>query len=301
MSEIIRVSKLKKSYREKTVLDGVSFSVQKGEIFALLGANGAGKTTTLECMEGLRRYESGEITICGSVPGSAEMRRNTGIQLQLASLPEDLTGREAADLFAAWGPASREKKAMDWADSLGMGELAGKRYGSMSTGQQRRLHLILALLHDPEVLFLDEPTAGLDVEGRLALHKLIREWGERGKTILLATHDMAEVEQLCSRVAVLREAHIVFDGTPSEMSRFAQKAARLRFTFARPLQGRFSCCEYLSGENGEELYSVGDITGALTEVAENVRESGNQILDVRLERPSLEESFVEMVRGGKEE
>ena len=200
MTEAILVDRLQKSYGSRAVLKDLTFRVYRGEIFALLGVNGAGKTTALECIEGLRTYDSGRISIHGRM----------GIQLQSASLPEHMKAMEAVDLFAKWNKASPGKAMLD---ALGIGEFAKKQYDQLSTGQKRRLHLALALIRDPDILILDEPTAGLDVEGRISLHKQIRQLKKEGKTILLASHDMAEVEDLCDRIAILTEGSIAFMGT----------------------------------------------------------------------------------------
>ena len=175
MNEAIKISGLKKSYGTHVVLNGLDFCVRQGEIFALLGVNGAGKTTSLECIEGLRKYDSGNITIHGRI----------GIQLQSASLPEHIKPLEAVKLFAKWNKTPLDKAMLD---ALGIYELAKKQYYQLSTGQKRRLHLALALTRNPDILFLDEPTAGLDVEGRLSLHKQIRQLKAMGKTIILASH-----------------------------------------------------------------------------------------------------------------
>lgn len=160
MNKAIEIGNLTKSYGTHIVLNGLDFCIQQGEIFALLGVNGAGKTTSLECIEGLRKYDSGSITINGIM----------GIQLQSASLPEHIKPLEAVKLFAKWNKASLDKETLD---ALGIYEFAKKQYYQLSTGQKRRLHLALALTRNPDILFLDEPTAGLDVEGRLSLHEQI--------------------------------------------------------------------------------------------------------------------------------
>ena len=190
MNEAIKISNLSKSYGTHIVLNGLDFSVQQGEIFALLGVNGAGKTTSLECIEGLRKYDSGNITINGIM----------GIQLQSASLPKYIKALEAVKLFAKWNKTSLDRATLD---ALGIYELSKKPYYQLSTGQKRRLHLALALTRNPDILFLDEPTAGLDVEGQISLHEQIRQLKAIGKTIILASHDMAEVENLCDRIAIL--------------------------------------------------------------------------------------------------
>ena len=170
MSCAIKVSNLQKSYGSHVVLKDLSFCVRQGEIFGLLGVNGAGKTTTLECIEGLRRYDNGSVAINGQI----------GIQLQSASLPEHIKPLEAAKLFAKWNKASLDKAMLE---ALGIYEFAKKQYFQLSTGQKRRLHLALALTRNPDILFLDEPTARLDVEGWVALHEQIRRLKASGKKV----------------------------------------------------------------------------------------------------------------------
>ena len=193
MNEAIKINNLKKNYGSHVVLNGLDFCVQQGEIFALLGVNGAGKTTSLECIEGLRKYDSGTIAITGKV----------GIQLQSSSLPGYIKPLEAVKLFAKWNKVPLDRAILD---ALGIHDFARKQYYQLSTGQKRRLHLALALIRNPDILFLDEPTAGLDVEGRLSLHEQIRQLKAAGKTIILTSHDMAEVENLCDRIAILSGA-----------------------------------------------------------------------------------------------
>ena len=188
------------------MLRGLTFHVKRGEIFALLGVNGAGKTTALECIEGLRRPDAGDITVDGRM----------GIQLQSASLPAHIRPMEAVRLFAEWNKAAADPSMLK---SLGIPGLNKKPYAALSTGQKRRLHLALSLIGDPDVVFLDEPTAGLDVEGRLSLHDQIRELKARGKTIVLASHDMAEVETLCDRLAILHDGAVAFIGTVPELAK----------------------------------------------------------------------------------
>lgn len=189
MDNAIEVKELKKSYGRHMVLNGISLQIARGEIFALLGANGAGKTTTLECVEGLKKYDSGTIAVNGSM----------GIQLQFSSLPSHIKPMEAIGLFSKWNK-SRIDDALICA--LGIHEMERKQYRQLSTGQKRRLLLALALVRNPDIVFLDEPTAGLDVEARLSLHHLIRGLKAQGKTVVLASHDMGEVETLCDRIAV---------------------------------------------------------------------------------------------------
>ena len=161
MTNAIEVNGLRKSYGAKEVLKGIDLCVRRGDIFALLGVNGAGKTTTLECIEGLRKYDSGSISVNGSI----------GIQLQSAALPAHIKGMEAVRLFSKWNRTNADTSMLA---ALGADSIANLQYQEMSTGQKRRLHLALALIRNPDIVFLDEPTAGLDVEGRISLHEYIR-------------------------------------------------------------------------------------------------------------------------------
>ena len=173
MTNAIQVNGLRKSYGEKEVLKGIDLCVRRGDIFALLGVNGAGKTTTLECIEGLRKHDGGSISVNGSI----------GIQLQSAALPAHIKGMEAVRLFSKWNRTNADASMLA---ALGADSIANQQYQEMSTGQKRRLHLALALIRNPDIVFLDEPTAGLDVEGRISLHEYIRNLKGQGKTILLA-------------------------------------------------------------------------------------------------------------------
>ena len=210
MTDALQVKGLRKSYGKKEVLKGIDLCIRKGDIFALLGVNGAGKTTTLECIEGLRKYDGGSIAINGSM----------GIQLQSASLPAHIKGIEAVRLFSKWNNVSVDTSMLA---ALGVNKLTNKQYQEMSTGQKRRLHLALALISDPDIVFLDEPTAGLDIEGRISLHEYIRTLKAQGKTILLASHDMTEVENLCDNLAILKDGRIAFMGTVNELTKAVGK------------------------------------------------------------------------------
>lgn len=268
MNEAIKVSGLKKSYGTHVVLNGLDFCVRQGEIFALLGVNGVGKTTSLECIEGLRKYDSGNITIHGRI----------GIQLQSASLPEHIKPLEAAKLFAKWNKNPLDKAMLE---ALGIYNLAKKQYYQLSTGQKRRLHLALALTRNPDILFLDEPTAGLDVEGRLSLHKQIRQLKAMGKTIILTSHDMAEVENLCDRIAILSEGKIVFIGTVGQLGETVGRHYNII------IQTENSTKKYESDNIGETLLSL------LTQYKEN----GESIVDIQTNRGTLEQHFMKITKG----
>lgn len=268
MREAIKVSDLTKSYGPHVVLNGLDFCVQQGEIFALLGVNGAGKTTSLECIEGLRNYDSGNIVINGTM----------GIQLQSASLPKYMKALEAVRLFAKWNKTPLDKEALD---TLGIYEFAKNQYYQLSTGQKRRLHLALALTRNPDILFLDEPTAGLDVEGRLSLHEQIRHLKAIGKTMILASHDMAEVENLCDRIAILSGGRIAFIGTVEQLSKTIGKHYNIT----------------IQTEDGMEQYESEDVGDSLLSLLMQYRERGEAITDIQIDRGSLEQHFMKIAKG----
>ena len=271
MKDAIKISGLKKSYGSKLVLRGLDFQIKQGEIFALLGVNGAGKTTTLECIEGLRKYDKGKIVVNGK----------TVIQLQSSSLPAHIKPMEAIKLFAKWNQTKIDDNMLK---ALNIKEIEKSQYLQLSTGQKRRLHLALALISNPDILFLDEPTAGLDVEGRLSLHEQIRKLKSLGKTIVLASHDMAEVEALCDRIAILNSGKIVFCGTPSELT---DKVGRRYYI-------------HLKTRNREESFETDTIEDTLISLLEECKQKHIQILDIKVDRGSLEQHFIEMARRGLE-
>lgn len=267
MNSAIQVRGLKKSYDSNIVLNGLNFQIEKGEIFALLGVNGAGKTTALECIEGLRKYDSGTIMVNGKM----------GIQLQSSSLPAHSKPMEAIKLFAKW---NRTKIDDTMLNTLGMKEFEKNQYMQLSTGQKRRLHLALALIGNPDIIFLDEPTAGLDVEGRVSLHEQIRKLKLQGKTIVLASHDMAEVETLCDRIAILNSGNIAFCGTASELT---DKVGRKYFILIKT-------------EQGDNTFETDNIESTLIALLSDLKQKGIRVLDIKVDRGTLEQHFIEIAR-----
>ncbi len=270
MSNAIEIKQLKKSYGTNAVLKGLNLVVHKGEIFALLGANGAGKTTTLECIEGFRTYDSGNIIVNGKI----------GIQLQSSALQANIKPMEAIKLFAKWNKTAPDNEMLK---SLGIYELSKRKYADLSTGQKRRLHLALALIGDPDVIVLDEPTAGLDALGRVSLHEQIRTLKSQGKTIILASHDMAEVENLCDRIAVLQDGIIAFVGTVDEFTAIGGKMHIIRIKTA----------------DGQKDYETENITETLLAVLTEYKQKDISILDIQTDRISLEQNFINVIRGAK--
>jgi ABC-2 type transport system ATP-binding protein len=214
----IAVSDLRKSYGDHEALRGVSFEIAEGEVFGLLGPNGAGKTTTVEILEGYRRRDGGTVEVLGTDPehGGPAWREHLGIVLQSSSLYPNLTVSESLSVFGGYYASPRSVDEV--VELVGLAEKRDARVKTLSGGQQRRLDLGLALVGDPELIFLDEPTTGFDPAARRAAWQTIRDLRSLGKTILLTTHYLDEAEQLSDRVAVLREGQIVTIGSPSELT-----------------------------------------------------------------------------------
>ena len=219
MSPVIEVRQLRKTYGRVTAVDEVSFDVEAGEIFGLIGPNGAGKTTTLECVEGLRTADGGEIRVLGLHPQRdlAALQPRVGVQLQEAHLQKRITVWEAIDLWASL--YHRHVDAAALLDQLGLSDKRRAWFMSLSGGQKQRLFIALALIHDPDIVFLDELTTGLDPQARRAIWDLVRHIRTRGKTVVLTTHLMEEAERLCDRVAIIDRGRVVDIGAPEALVR----------------------------------------------------------------------------------
>ncbi len=216
---LITVRNLRKSYGALVALDGISFDVERGETFALIGPNGAGKTTTIEILEGYRKRDAGDVLLGGLDPGlrSARLYRGIGIVLQQTALEPELTVKETVRAFSRYYPqALNVERVLDF---MALRRLERRRVATLSAGQKRRLDIALAVIGDPEVLLLDEPTAGLDPEARRNLWRVIAALNGEGKTILLSSSDMAEVEALAGRLAILLDGRILASGRPHELQR----------------------------------------------------------------------------------
>ena len=296
---IIELSHFGKRYREVWAVKDLSFEVKTGEIFALLGPNGAGKTTTLESMEGIRSFDSGAIRVCGLDPlhDARKLSRRVGIQLQTQGLPNAMTIQEAILFMAAYHRSAPDREL---AFRLGLGEKLNVPFGDLSTGYQRRLMLCLAGAHNPEVIFLDEPTAGLDVETRDILHGLIREWKARGKTLILATHDMAEAEKLADRALVIIRGRRAACASPRELTAQGNILTKVSLVtkndslLAHPPQIPSSGAGVV--DDRALHYRTSDPGECVKRIVEFVQHNGDALEDLRVERPSLEERFLELVK-----
>lgn len=296
---VVRVEKLVKRYGTFTAVNSLSFAVMPGEVFGLLGPNGAGKTTTLECLEGLRKADSGFLSVAGCNPQSEEQKLRTrlGVQLQSSSLPDSMTVSEAFELFSAWHHVAADRQLAERFDLM---ELFPKQFKQLSTGQKRRLQLVLALVNTPQVVILDEPTAGLDVQSRASLHAEIRTLKNQGITVLLATHDMAEAEELCDRIAIVIHGRLAVCGTPQEVTAAGNKETRitLHTRDGRLLPGEtIGEAAFIESKDGYLEWKSRNVAEAVTGILSRVQQAGDVVEDLRVERPTLEERFLEMVEG----
>ncbi len=239
MEPIIQVKNLRKVYGDTVAVDDVSFDVKPGEIFGMVGPNGAGKTTTVECIEGLRKPDSGRIRILGLDPQTDHrvLRERIGVQLQQSVLPARMKVWEALDLYASF-----YQNSIDWqvlVDQLGLAPKRQAPFAKLSGGQKQRLFIALALLPDPDIVFLDELTTGLDPQARHATWDMIRNVQDRGKTVFLTTHFMEEAENLCDRVAILDHGQIVAMDTPDALIQSLDASGRVAFQVTGELPEAF--------------------------------------------------------------
>jgi ABC-2 type transport system ATP-binding protein len=228
VTDVIVVDDLHKSYGALRAVDGVTFSVRAGELLGILGPNGAGKTTTLEIIEGLRAPDAGEVSVLGRRPWprNSELLPRIGVQLQASAFFDRLTAREQIHTFASLYGCS-VSDADEWLERVGLTERADTRTEKLSGGQRQRLSIACALVHDPEIVFLDEPTAALDPQARRNLWDLLRSLNENGRTVVLTTHYMDEAESLCDRVAIMDHGSILVLDTPDALIRSLDAGVRI--------------------------------------------------------------------------
>ncbi|MCX6025976.1 MAG: ABC transporter ATP-binding protein [Chloroflexi bacterium] len=298
---IIQVRNFRKAYGTFVAVDGISFEVERGEIFGLLGPNGAGKTSTLESLEGLRRPDGGTLRISGIDPSrqARQLRALIGVQLQTSGLPDTFRVDEAMRFFCAYhGVAPRD----DLLDRVGLDDKRAAQYHELSGGQQRRLALALAVAHKPPVVFLDEPTAGLDVASRVMLHDLMRELQAGGTTILLATHDMAEASEMATRVAILLRGKIAAIGTPMELTATGAGLTKISVhtegdCLANP-GASFPAVRQAQRQEDYFIYFSTDIGPTISALIAYINTQGDPLVDLRVERPTLEDRFLEITTKG---
>jgi len=296
METIISVNNLDKSYGKHQVLFDFNLKVKRGECLGVVGPNGAGKTTLLECIEGLRKWQKGEIIIEGRTieENPKYLRSIMGVQLQSSSLPDEIKVKEAIELFAVEHNVTINEKLLD---ELDVKNLVNQQYGKLSTGQKRRLHLLLAILHDPEIIILDEPTAGLDVNTKYLLYLKINELKESGKTILLTSHDMYEVENLCDRVAFLENGRVGKEITKDSILD-QDKQIIVIFTKKQSLKNVDMMYSTLIEEKETELFfECSNISACIKELLEHLNSKDDEIIDLYIKKKTVEEELTKMMRG----
>jgi ABC-2 type transport system ATP-binding protein len=298
MANDVIANDLTKHYGPSLALAGVSFSVGAGEIFGLLGRNGAGKTTAIECIVGLRDCDSGSVQLCGvdALQNSRQASELIGVQLQDTALQDKVTPREALGLFASF--YAHPAKVGDLIERFGLTEKADAAFDTLSGGQRQRLALALALVNQPRVLFLDEPTAGLDPQSRRQLHEMIRGMRDEGRTVVLSTHYIEEAENLCDRLAIIDRGKIVAEGKPEELIAAAREGSRIEVRTAKELDEAF-----FSGMDGlHEARKFGrawciwtdDVATGVSGLVRKLEMVGNDLIDLHVRRASLEDVFVEL-------
>ena len=295
---IIQVQDLRKSYGDVVALRGVSFEIAEGEVFGLLGPNGAGKTTTIEILEGMRTPDGGLARVCGLDPQTSgnEFKRQVGAALQSTSLPDKLRVEEAVQLFASlYGVRSPSDTLLK---RFGLEEKRDAFYGKLSGGQKQRLALALALVQQPRVIFLDEPTAGLDPQVRREIYVIIEELRREKKTILLTTHYIEEAERLCDRVAIIDQGLVIALGSPRELKERSAGTTRIEITIARPeadgaLRGLEGVTDCRDVEGRTVLHST-RAPATIVALVKHLESHNNELKSLEIATPSLEDIFIEL-------
>lgn len=294
---VIEARKLQKRYGSRLVVNDISFSVFEGEIFGLIGPNGAGKTTTMECIEGLRNPDAGEARVLGVDPHKnlKSLQDRMGVQLQESQLQKRIKVWEIMDLMASL--YSNPVDSRDLLDQLGLSEKVNDRFMNLSGGQKQRLFIAIALINDPDVVFLDELTTGLDPQARHAIWDLVRGVRDRGKTVFLTTHLMEEAEKLCDRVAIVDHGHIVAIDTPAELIRRHCPDITISFSSV----GEVNVNDLKSVSNADAIEVMNDkftVRGKgddfVSHIIHYVARKEIRLIDFKTERPNLEAVFLKL-------
>ena len=294
---VIRVSGIRKTYGPVVAVDDVSFEVRRGEIFGLVGPNGAGKTTTMECLEGLRSPDRGHVSVLGLDPFRAgtALKVRIGVQLQEAQLQKRLKVGEAVRFWASIYPSTVDPELL--LDQLGLREKRNAWFMTLSGGQKQRLFIALALINDPEVVFLDELTTGLDPQARRAIWELVRGIRERGKTVVLTTHLMEEAERLCDRVAIIEHGRVIDMDTPRGLvARHCPERMVVVATADASARERFLALPGVDSvdADGTSMTIRGRNPGLVTDVIQCVSRHGIAVTDFHTTVPTLEDVFLRL-------
>ncbi len=296
----ISVRDLRMNYGDFEAVKGISFEVRAGEVFGLLGPNGAGKTTTVEILEGLRRRTSGDVTVLDFDPDrqKQKLKDRIGVCLQATNLPDKITVREAVQLFASFYTRTADGEAL--LKRLQLWEKKDVGYATLSGGQKQRLALALALINDPQMLFLDEPTTGLDPQVRLEIRDLIEELKAEKRTIVMTTHYIEEAERLCDRVAIIDAGEIIAIGSPRELQEKSESQSGIEATLSRPAPAGDvpdfpeAIRSTLSEDRRHLTISSKRPGRTLVEMVKWIDGQGIELDDVHLKRPTLEDVFLEL-------
>lgn len=294
----LAVHDLRKKYGPVEAVRGVSFEVREGEILGLLGPNGAGKTTTVECVIGLREPDSGTVEVCGldvrRRPRAVKQR--IGAALQTTALQDKITPREALELFGSF--YERRVKPEELIDRFALADKADAPFDTLSGGQRQRLALALAFVNKPEIVFLDEPTAGLDPQSRRELHAQITKTRNDGQTILLTTHDLDEAQELCDRVAIIDHGRIVAAGTPRELMAQSRSSQTVSLVTTQPLDLRLLLSlggiADVKNEGQRIKFTTSDANRTLARLLELLDAERIEVVELRVERATLEDVFLEL-------
>jgi ABC-2 type transport system ATP-binding protein len=295
---ILQVENLVKRYGDLEAVRGVSFSVEEGEVFGLLGPNGAGKTSTIEVLEGLRVADGGRVSVCGFDPvrNPTELKREIGAALQSTSLPDKLKVTEALRLFSSFYNRGRQPEEL--LKRFGLEEKRNAFYSQLSGGQKQRLALALALVNDPKVLFLDEPTAGLDPQVRREIYDIVEELKHEKKTIVLTTHYIEEAERLCDRVAIIDHGKVIAQGTPRELKQRSANTSRVEVRLAKPASnGALKSLDGVADARelgGAYVLHCQRTAPAIVALVKHLETEGNELVSLEIATPSLEDVFIEL-------
>jgi ABC-2 type transport system ATP-binding protein len=298
MTNVVEVEGLQKSYGSRRAVREMSFTVAEGEVVGLLGPNGAGKTTTVEILEGLRRRDAGTVSVLGHDPGKRNrwLTSRVGVVPQQAGFDEVLSVRGVVKLYASF---YRPRRSVDEViEEVGLNECAKQRLTHLSGGQRRRVDLALALVGDPRVLFLDEPTTGFDPAARRRTWDVIARLRDRGVAVLLTSHYLDEVQQLADRVVVLRAGQIVADDAPDRIAAHSGHGAVITFRIENAAALPVGPWELVSGTHGMTTLTTEDPTAAMRVLTTWAVECGLELDDLELRRPSLEDRYLELTNEG---
>jgi ABC-2 type transport system ATP-binding protein len=298
MSNIIEVNNLEKKYGDVDAVNGVSFNVEQGEVFGILGPNGAGKTTTVEMIEGLRKPNAGSIKVCNidALKEPQRIKQVIGVQLQATSLYDNIRVKEALDLFGSYYQKSIPSETI--MEEVSLTEKKNSQVSKLSGGQKQRLSVGLALVNDPEVIFLDEPTTGLDPQARHNIWSIIEKLRERGKTVVMTTHYMEEAEQLCHRLAIIDQGKIIAMDTPENLINKAGLATSIEFSTSKDLDGLAKnfpgICKVNHGSDRKYSVTTKTVAMILKDLTNLCYDNHIELENISVRQATLEDVFLAM-------